>query len=201
MPPGDPLGTERASRTGAAARPPVASALSAMSSARERRTDGPCGGTLSRNEDGDSAPQKGHAAQLEATLAMTRTALAQATAERDKLRRAYEQLKEQLELLRRRIFIAKAERIDARQLELEFEWTRSSTLSAAHTRLEPDSARSTPRATYLEIQSGKSNSVSAIPRKSRSTVWKFLTYLGSSSALASYAKTSTADSNLARNVS
>jgi len=64
-------------------------------------------------------------AQLEATLATTRTALAQATAERDKLRRAYEQLQEQLELLRRRIFVAKAERIDAKQLEIEFEQTRT----------------------------------------------------------------------------
>ncbi len=64
-------------------------------------------------------------AQLEATLATTRTALAQATTERDKLRRAYEQLKEQLELLRRRMFIAKAERIDVRQLEIEFEQTHT----------------------------------------------------------------------------
>jgi len=61
---------------------------------------------------------------LEATLASTRTALAQLTAERDKLRRAYEQLKEQLELLRRRIFIAKAERVDVTQLEMEFAQTQ-----------------------------------------------------------------------------
>ena len=52
-------------------------------------------------------------AELEARLASV-------TAERDKLRRAYAQLKEQMELLRRRIYVAKAERIDARQLELEF---------------------------------------------------------------------------------
>jgi transposase len=65
----------------------------------------------------------GRIAQLEATLATTCTTLAQVTAERDKLRRAYEQLQEQLELLRRRIYIAKAERIDARQLEIEFEQT------------------------------------------------------------------------------
>ncbi len=57
-------------------------------------------------------------AQLEATLA-------QVTAERDKLRRAYEQLKEQLELLRRRIFVAKAERIDVAQLEIEFAETKA----------------------------------------------------------------------------
>lgn len=60
----------------------------------------------------------GRVAQLEATLA-------QVTAERDKLRRAYEQLKEQLELLRRRIFVAKAERIDVAQLEIEFAETQA----------------------------------------------------------------------------
>jgi transposase/uncharacterized coiled-coil protein SlyX len=64
-------------------------------------------------------------AQLEETLATTRTSLAEVTAERDKLRRAYEQLKEQLELLRRRIFVAKAERVDASQLEMEFARTKA----------------------------------------------------------------------------
>jgi len=62
----------------------------------------------------------GRVAQLEAALSSTQTTLAQVTAERDKLRRAYEQLKEQLELLRRRIYQAKAERIDVTQLEIEF---------------------------------------------------------------------------------
>lgn len=64
-------------------------------------------------------------AELEATLATTSATLATVTAERDKLRRAYEQLKGQLELLRRRIFVAKAERIDTRQLELEFAETKA----------------------------------------------------------------------------
>jgi transposase len=40
--------------------------------------------------------------------------------ERDRLRAAYTRLQEELELLRRRIFVAKAERVDAGQLELEF---------------------------------------------------------------------------------
>jgi hypothetical protein len=57
-------------------------------------------------------------AELEATLAAV-------TAERDKLRRAYEQLKGHLDLLRRRIFVAKAERIDTRQLEFEFAETKA----------------------------------------------------------------------------
>ena len=59
-------------------------------------------------------------AQVEAALSATKAALAQVTAERDKLLRAYELLKEQYEVLRRRIFEAKAERIDVKQLEIEF---------------------------------------------------------------------------------
>jgi transposase len=51
--------------------------------------------------------------------------LASVTAERDKLRRAYEALKTELELMKRRIFVAKAERIDVTQLELEFDATKA----------------------------------------------------------------------------
>ena len=36
------------------------------------------------------------------------------------LRRAYELVEEQRELLRRRLYVAKAERVEVRQLELEF---------------------------------------------------------------------------------
>jgi hypothetical protein len=43
-----------------------------------------------------------------------------AEAERDRLREAYEALKIQVELAHRRLVIAKAERIDTTQLELEF---------------------------------------------------------------------------------
>jgi transposase len=85
-------------------------------------------------------------ADLEAWLASTRVALDQAqgaltqvTAERDKLRRAYEQLKEQLELLRRRIFVAKAERVDTAQLEMEFAQTKKK-LDALATQLSEDVA-------------------------------------------------------------
>ena len=77
-------------------------------------------------------------AQLEAALtsttkrlSTTSAELATVTAERDKLRRAYEQLKGQLELLRRRIFLAKAERIDTRQLELEFAETQAKLVKLA----------------------------------------------------------------------
>ena len=57
-------------------------------------------------------------------LAATSQKLAGVTTERDNLRRAYRELMEQFELLRRRIFIAKAERVDATQLEIEFEATK-----------------------------------------------------------------------------
>jgi transposase len=43
-----------------------------------------------------------------------------ALAERDQLRASHERLRLELELLRRRIFVAKAERVDTTQLELEF---------------------------------------------------------------------------------
>lgn len=66
-----------------------------------------------------------------ATLSKTSAELAAVTAERDKLRRAYELLKTQLELLRRRIFLAKAERIDTEQLELEFAETRAKLVKLA----------------------------------------------------------------------
>jgi transposase len=65
------------------------------------------------------------------TLSKTTAALATVTGERNKLRRAYEQLKAQLELLRRRIFLAKAERIDTRQLELEFAETQAKLVKLA----------------------------------------------------------------------
>jgi transposase len=71
---------------------------------------------------------------LEALLTQERTALAaeraaraadlarisELTKERDRLRDSHQQLRIELELLRRRIFIAKAERVDTRQLELDF---------------------------------------------------------------------------------
>ena len=66
-------------------------------------------------------------AELEAALAAERQLLAaervqvaQLTQERDRLRSSHEALRIELELLKRRLFVAKAERIDTEQLELEF---------------------------------------------------------------------------------
>jgi transposase len=57
---------------------------------------------------------------MQQRIAELEAKLARVTAERDKLRRAYELVREQLELLRRRLYVAKAERVDVQQLELEF---------------------------------------------------------------------------------
>jgi transposase len=65
-------------------------------------------------------------------LASTQQKLAGVVSERDNLRRAYRQLMEQFELLRRRIFVAKAERVDSTQLELEFELTKKKLDELAH---------------------------------------------------------------------
>ena len=59
-------------------------------------------------------------AELEAALAVATEQVAALTKERDQLRAAHARLREELELLKRRIFVAKAERVDTAQLEMEF---------------------------------------------------------------------------------
>ncbi|MBA3844837.1 MAG: IS66 family transposase, partial [Actinobacteria bacterium] len=66
-------------------------------------------------------------AELEAMLAAERAAraadaekIATLTHERDRLRASHERLRLELEMLKRRIFVAKAERVDTMQLEFEF---------------------------------------------------------------------------------
>jgi transposase len=59
-------------------------------------------------------------AELEAELRTRTKELAVVSAERDGLRRAYDRVVEQLRLLEKRIYAAKAERVDVAQLELEF---------------------------------------------------------------------------------
>jgi transposase len=59
-------------------------------------------------------------AALEAELAAERDRVAKLTEERDLLRASHERLRLELELLRRRIFVGKAERVDTAQLEMEF---------------------------------------------------------------------------------
>jgi hypothetical protein len=69
---------------------------------------------------GGEARLRDRVATLEAELAATKLRADELMAERDRLREAYRHLELQLELQRRRLFVAKAERIDTKQLELEF---------------------------------------------------------------------------------
>jgi transposase len=64
--------------------------------------------------------EQARVAALEAELAASRELVAQLTKERDLLRSSHERLRLELEMLKRRIFVAKAERVDSAQLELEF---------------------------------------------------------------------------------
>src|ERR1700755_1000452 len=66
------------------------------------------------------AAQRVALAAERAALEAERARRADAEAERDRLREAYEALTREVELARRRLVVAKAERIDTTQLELEF---------------------------------------------------------------------------------
>ncbi|MGH8309543.1 MAG: IS66 family transposase, partial [Steroidobacteraceae bacterium] len=68
----------------------------------------------------DERTARGRVVELEAALATERELRAQLERKHDLLLGAYQALEQQLELIRRRLFIAKAERIDTTQLELEF---------------------------------------------------------------------------------
>jgi len=62
------------------------------------------------------AERSAGAAQREILLAR----IAELEKERDNLRASHERLRQELELFKRRLFVAKAERVDTRQLELEY---------------------------------------------------------------------------------
>lgn len=84
-------------------------------------------------------------AELAATaerLAVTTKELEAARGERDRLRLAYQRLFEQVELLRHRIYAAKAERVNPQQLELEFKEAKDKLdkMAAELDKLDRDSA-------------------------------------------------------------
>jgi transposase len=81
--------------------------------------------------------------QLEAEYAALTAKLAAAQSERDTLRAAYTAVKLELELMKKRLFIAKAERVDVAQLELEFA-AKLAELDALSKRLEPIPAELVP---------------------------------------------------------
>ncbi len=79
----------------------------------------------------ETAAASGQESALRRRIDELEARLEKVTAERDKLRHAYEQLKGHLELIRRRIFVAQAERIDTQQLELEFAETQAKLVAMA----------------------------------------------------------------------
>jgi transposase len=99
---------------------------------------------------GQGAATEAGSDELRARIAMLEKALSQERgradalrAERDRLLEAYRQLQLQMTLLRRKIFVAKAERVDTRQLELEFAHTQAA-LDALTERLGPLPAELVP---------------------------------------------------------
>jgi len=78
--------------------------------------------------------------RTEAKLGTTKVALAKVTEERNALRRVYQLLLEQHELLRRRIYMASAERIDVTQLELEFKKNAEALTEVGSALAEADAA-------------------------------------------------------------
>ena len=104
--------------------------------------------------------------RMRSELTATSERLAGVLSERDNLRRAYRQLMEQFELLRRRIFIAKAERVDATQLELEFAKTKQK-LDALARKLDDESPADTethPDSDQDEVGSRPSGKPPATPK-------------------------------------
>jgi transposase len=90
-------------------------------------------------------------AELEALVAAQQLALeaerarrTDAEAERDRLREAYEALTREVELARRRLVVAKAERIDTTQLELEFA-AKLAALDALAGKVDDDEADDAPK--------------------------------------------------------
>jgi transposase len=70
--------------------------------------------------EGKQASMSTLRAQFEAERAMYTQRIAELEQERDRLRASYEHLREELELFKRRLFVAKAERIDTTQLQFEY---------------------------------------------------------------------------------
>jgi transposase len=85
-------------------------------------------GTTTIPSDGHRCAFEAERVAAQAQLAAAQQQIAALTQERDRLRVSYEQLLQELQMLKRRLFVAKAERVDTAQLELEF----AETLRALH---------------------------------------------------------------------
>src|SRR5690606_2950302 len=90
-----------------------------------------------------STPLAQRVKELEAELLTAHRRVEALEAERERLYEAYENLRTEVELLRRRLFAAKAERIDTAQLELEFA-EKGKLLDALRTRLQTPCSQEDP---------------------------------------------------------
>ncbi|MCA1664578.1 MAG: IS66 family transposase [Myxococcales bacterium] len=105
---------------------------------------------MSATDETAITPLAAEVAALKAELAIKSARITALEMERDRLRAAYDGLRVDLELLRRRITVAKAERVDTAQLELEFAGklaaldALSAKLDAAALPVDKDGAPSSP---------------------------------------------------------
>ncbi|MEI6226972.1 MAG: hypothetical protein WCS72_19715, partial [Deltaproteobacteria bacterium] len=76
------------------------------------------------------ASERAALAAERAALAAERERVAELVQERDRLKASHERLRLELELLRRRIFVGTAERVDTTQLEMEFAATLAAAVAA-----------------------------------------------------------------------
>lgn len=81
------------------------------------------------SDDTETEALRRRVRELEQRQSAADAALKTLTAERDNLRRVYQMLRLELDLLRRRIYAAKAERLDTAQLDLEFAEKRAQLLA------------------------------------------------------------------------
>jgi transposase len=136
--------------------------------------------------------------RMQGEITATNDKLASITSERDNLRRAYRQLMEQFELLKRRIFMAKAERVDATQLELEFEKTKQK-LDALAKQLEGNAvvADATPCGDPPEAPGSRPSGKPPAKRRAKAAeTWlTATTYLSAASRSATLSSTKAAPSS------
>ena len=90
-------------------------------------------------DEASASAARSRVVELEAVLAAERAVHAELEAKHDRLLGAYQALQHEIELVRRRLFVAKAERVDTAQLELEFA-AKLATLDALAGQLVPEAA-------------------------------------------------------------
>src|SRR5215211_6360365 len=91
----------------------------------------------------DVSATRARVIELEAALAAEHELRVEWERKHDRLLGAYQALEQQLELIRRRLYVAKAERIDTTQLELEFAATLAA-LDALAGQLTPAASSDDP---------------------------------------------------------